>query len=59
MYLWVEKIKEFMENRSDAKENKETEEEVEDEPRLPSMECPPILTGDCFEDRKSVFQVHF
>ena len=26
---------------------------------LPSIECPEILTGDCIEDRKSVFQGHF
>ena len=57
MYLWVEKFKEFMENF--ACDARETEEEIEDDPRLPSVECPPILTGDCFEDRKSVFQVHF
>lgn len=26
---------------------------------LPSIECPAILTGDCIEDRKSVFQGHY
>jgi hypothetical protein len=27
--------------------------------KLSSMECPAILTGDCIEDRKSVFQGHY
>ena len=62
VYLWAEKVKEFMQSRTIEKEEEEvnhvTEVERKDEGSVSSVECPVILTGDCIEDRKSVFQGH-
>ena len=57
-------IKEFLDNRNSQTvkvQNSGTQNEIVGEPILipSSVKCPAIVTGDCIEDRKSVFQGHF
>ena len=62
-------IKEFIENKfNNGDFNQETantddsmpnQSSATKDPILPSVKCPAILTGDCIEDRKSVFQGHY
>ena len=58
-------IKEFLDNRKNSQTVKvqlnSTQNEIKEEPILipSSVKCPEIVTGDCIEDRKSVFQGHF
>ena len=59
LFLWVEKVRELLEQSED---NSAVPEQSEDtpEPELghPSVPCPTILTGSVLEDRRSVFQGH-
>ena len=63
-------IKEFLESKfnngdTNQEETANTDDSMLDQssatkdPILPSVKCPAILTGDCIEDRKSVFQGHY
>ena len=68
IFAWVERIREFLVKRRESKieverclteetmlENLSLQQPVESSKS--TVKCPEILTGDCIEDRKSVFQV--
>lgn len=68
VFLWVERIREFIvewKERNAAVVTPETDDDVVEKLeeqlvlREPTIPCPSILTGDCIEDRKSIFQGHF
>lgn len=68
VFLWVEEVRSFLQNLRDTECEGEAEENlVEDicdnlnhQATISEVEspCPIIFTGECFEDRKSVFQGH-
>ena len=73
IFAWVERIREYLEKRGTRNEggieNERPGEEESSDQLLESLslndddaiklptKCPEIVTGDCIEDRKSVFQV--
>lgn len=70
IYAWIECIREFMDQSSKDVDEDEVEsdcDEVSDKlsenmklsDHSSGLKCPEILTGECIEDRKSVFQPHF
>ena len=68
VFLWIERIREFLQDRAeDLKSQSEAEaaraaEELRQSLQFSTInddqpaECPEIVTGNCIEDRKSVFQ---
>ena len=72
IYAWIECIREFI-DKSSKNESTTEEDEVESDcdevsdklsenmklDHSSGLKCPEILTGECIEDRKSVFQPHF
>ncbi len=64
VFALVECLKDFLEQIPDKSKKVYNVDIVQVERdlekcRLPSVECPEITTGDCIEDRKSVFQGHY
>ncbi|XP_037079618.1 protein IMPACT-like [Pollicipes pollicipes] len=64
LYLWIERIKEFLEDLRDGDDSEEPAPPAPAEtPALPPSDedaqpCPEITHGECIMDRKSVFQGH-
>jgi hypothetical protein len=75
IYAWIECIREFVEELKSSKDGDvandtssspdldEVSDNFSDNLKIDSkdvvVKCPEILTGECIEDRKSVFQPHF
>ena len=68
VFSLAECVKEYLEQPRFSEKNKSVPEpdvfEIEESvpkfaQKLSSIQCPAITTGDCIEDRKSVFQGHF
>ena len=68
VYSLADCVREFLEshcqngngtNLQKTELNERVQEVNEADIKLSSVECPEITTGDCIEDRKSVFQGHF
>lgn len=69
IYAWAECVREHVDGWRENKkflfsdEALSDEEEKNPEPRQAAeksnVKCPEILTGECLEDRKSIFQPHF
>ena len=68
VFSLAECVKEYLEQPRFSEKNKSVSEsdvfEIEESipklaQKLSSIQCPAITTGDCIEDRKSVFQGHF
>ncbi|MPC15812.1 Protein IMPACT-B [Portunus trituberculatus] len=64
VYLWVERIRQFMVEFGEEEEEQESQTKevitLQDTPKEPTedMNCPEIFSGEIISDRKSVFQPH-
>ena len=62
LFMWVEAVREFLEDRTLSQEEEverfktKVQEASVVEEIVERVKCPEIITGDCIEDRKSVFQ---
>ncbi|KAK8395543.1 hypothetical protein O3P69_005569 [Scylla paramamosain] len=64
VYLWVERIRQFMVEFGEEEEVQESQAQeviaIQDTPKelAQEMDCPEIFSGEIISDRKSVFQPH-